>query len=87
MPTSVRLDPRTEAVLRRMARRRGRTKSEILREAILRLAEREDIEPGESFLEAVRDLVGIGSGGPPDLARRSEEIFRERLMVGRRRRR
>ncbi len=87
MPTSVRLDPRTEAVLRRMARRRGRTKSEILREAILRLAEREDIEPGESFLDAVRDLVGIGSGGPPDLARRSEEIFRERLLAGRRRRR
>jgi hypothetical protein len=70
-----------------MARRRGRTKSEILREAILRLAAREDIEPGESFLDAVRDLVGIGSGKPPDLARRSEEICRERLLTGRRRRR
>jgi hypothetical protein len=70
-----------------MARRRGRTKSEILREAILRLAEREDIQPGESFLEVVRDLVGVGTGAPPDLARRSEEIFRERLLAKRGRRR
>jgi hypothetical protein len=69
-----------------MARRRGRTKSELLREAILRLAEREDIEPGGSFLDAVRDLVGIGSAARPDLARRSEEIFRQRLLAKRRRR-
>lgn len=85
MPTSVRLDTRTEGVLHRIARRTGRTKSEVLREAILRLADREDIEPGHSFLDMVRDLVGVGTGGPPDLARRSEEVFRTRLLERQRR--
>jgi len=83
MPTSVRLDAKTEAVLRRVARRTGRTKSDVLRDAILRMARREDLEPGGSFLARISDLVGIGSGGAPDLARRSEEIFRERLLASR----
>ncbi len=85
MPTSVRLDPKVEAVLRRIAKRTGRTKSDVLREAILRLAERRDTEPDGSFLSMISDLVGIGTGGPPDLARRSGEVFRERLLAGRRR--
>ncbi len=80
MPTSVRLDPKTEAVLRRIARRKGRTKSDILRHAILRMAEREDVEPGSSFLDLIGHLVGIGVGGPADLARRSEQVFKERLL-------
>lgn len=79
MPTSVRLDPKTEAVLRRIARRTGRTKSDILRDAILRMARRQDVEPGNSFLDLIGHLVGIGVGGPPDLARRSEQVFKERL--------
>lgn len=87
MATSVRLDPKTEAVLRRVARRTGRTKSDVLRDAIMRMARREDVEPAGSFLAMISDLVGIGSGGPPDLARRSEEIFRKRLLAGRRRKR
>ena len=85
MPTSVRLDSKAEAILRRIARRTGRTKSDVLREAVLRLAGQQDIEPGGSFLSMVSDLVGIGSGGPPDLARRSSEVFRERLSSSRRR--
>ncbi len=83
MPTSVRLDAKTEAVLRRLARRTGRTKSEVLRDAITHLAEPADLEPGDSFLAMVSDLVGITTSGPADLARRSEEIFRERLRAGR----
>lgn len=80
MPTSVRLDPKTEAVLSRIARRTGRTKSDILRDAILRMAAREDVEPGNSFLDLIGHLVGIGVGGPPDLARRSDQVFKERLL-------
>jgi hypothetical protein len=79
MATSVRLDTKTEAVLRRIAWRMSRTKSDVLREAILRMAESADIEPGHAFLAMIGDLVGVGTGGPPDLARRSEEVFRERL--------
>ena len=80
MPTSVRLDPKTEALLRRIARRTGRTKSDILRDAILRIAGRQDVQPGDSFLDRIGHVVGIGVGGPPDLARRSEQVFKERLL-------
>ncbi len=38
MPTSVRLDPKTESLVSRLARRRGQTKSEVIREALLALA-------------------------------------------------
>jgi len=38
MPTSVRLDARTERVLERLARSRSQTKSEIVRQAIEALA-------------------------------------------------
>jgi hypothetical protein len=38
MPTSVRLDPKTERVVRSLARRTGRTKSQVIRDAIHRLA-------------------------------------------------
>jgi predicted DNA-binding protein len=84
MPTSVRFDPKTEAVLRRLARRTGRTKSDVLREAIARMAEPEDLEPSGSFLAMVADLVGVTRRGPEDHARRSEELFRTRLRAGRR---
>ena len=38
MPTSVRLDPKTESLVSRLARRRGQTKSEVIREALLAFA-------------------------------------------------
>ena len=86
MPTSVRLDSKTETLLRRIATRTGRTKSEVLRDAIVGLAQAKDVAPGASLLDSISDLVGIESGGPPDLARRSEseEVFRARLLARRR---
>ncbi len=85
MPTSVRLDPRTEALLRRLARRTGQTRSHIIRDAIARLAESEPVHtPGPYAM--VADLVGIAKGGPPDLARRHKEAFRELLTARSRRR-
>lgn len=44
MPTSVRLDPKTERVIRALARRTGRTQSEVIRDAIHRLAAPESEE-------------------------------------------
>jgi predicted DNA-binding protein len=38
MPTSVRLDARTEGLVRRLAKKAGRTKSQVIRDAIERLA-------------------------------------------------
>lgn len=87
MPTSVRLDPKTESMLRSIARRTGRSKSQVIREALLRLTEQTS-EPvtGRSLYHRIKDLVGISSGGPADLASRSEEYLRE-IFAGRRNRR
>jgi predicted DNA-binding protein len=84
MPTSVRLDRKTEAAVRRLARQQGRTKSEVIRDAIARMAEEATTPRISSAYEAVEDLLGIASGGPPDLARRADRIFTD-LMAQRRR--
>ncbi|MBA3563718.1 MAG: ribbon-helix-helix protein, CopG family [Gammaproteobacteria bacterium] len=80
MPTSVRLDPETEALLKRLARRRGRTKSEVIREALRRLSE-EPATPAEADgpYHAIADLIGIAGDGPEDLARDHKRLFREKL--------
>lgn len=78
MPTSVRLDPKTEGIVRRIARRTGRTKSEIIRDAILQL-EDQAAQPAASdrtLYDRVKDLIGVAKGGPPDLGTRSEEYLR-----------
>lgn len=87
MPTSIRLDPETESAVRRLTRKTGRTKSSIIREAILRMTE--DItrpKPEGTLYDRMADLVGVGHGGPPDLASRSEEILRDLFAQGRKRR-
>lgn len=84
MPTSVRLDTKTEAVVRRLARQTRRTKSEVIREAITRMAEQVGGPPrSDSAYAAIEDLLGIAHGGPPDLARRADEAFRD-LLASRR---
>ena len=85
MPTSVRLDPETEMLLQRLARRSGRSKSEILREALHRMAE----EPPEAAASngpysLISDLVGI-VGGPTTLARDHKKIYRDALAKKHRR--
>ena len=80
MPTSVRLDTETDTLLRRLARTSGRTKSDILREAVVRLAEEQEASSSaDSPYALISDLVGIVGGGPPDMARRHKQAFRESL--------
>ena len=78
MPTTVRLDPETESILQRLARKTGRSKSSVIREAILRMSAR-DVrpKPGSTLFDQMEDLVGVGRGGPSHLASRSEEILRD----------
>ncbi len=84
MPTSVRLDPETEALLRRLARSSGRTKSEVIREALHRLAAGSaEAAELETVYHAIEDLVGIADDGPEALAEEHKRRFREKL--GRRR--
>ena len=84
MPLTVRVDVKTEQLLLRLARKRGETKSEIIREAIGILAKEIQVqEAAEHPYEKVRDLIGSVSGGPVDLSLKTGEKFR-RLLAGRR---
>ena len=86
MPTSVRLDPETEALLDQLAQIHRRTKSDILREALRRLAQDEqvkDVDNGPYTL--VVDLIGIAQGGPDNLARCHKQAFRDLLASTQRR--
>jgi len=80
MPTSVRLDPETEALLKRLARRSGRSKSAVLREAVRRMAEApSEAAEGETVYSMISDLVGVASGGPKTLAREHRKTYRNAL--------
>jgi predicted DNA-binding protein len=84
MPTSVRLDARTESLIRRLAKRHGRTKSELIREAIESLA-REAAEaeaPGAalSAYDRVAHVIGIADSGGANLSERTGDQFRDLLI-------
>ena len=85
MSTSVRLDPETNALLDRLAQTQGRTKSDILREALHRLAQDEQLKEVDGPYALVADLIGIAQGGPDDLARCHKQVFRDMLADKRRR--
>jgi hypothetical protein len=76
MATSVRLDPETEALLKRLARSRGCTQSDVIRDALARLAG-EDVDEGPYGL--IADLIGVAEGGPEIRARDHKRIVREML--------
>lgn len=84
MPTSVRLDIRTEQTLARLARKKGTSKSAVLREAVDALARRSlRHEPGGSMFERAEDLIGCVCGGPADLSTRTGTGFRRLLARSR----
>lgn len=76
---SVRLDDRTERALRRLARRSGRTKSDVIRTAIETL-ERQDesssTEPLTAYDRVSHLIGGVGSGGKARLSERTGPQFR-----------
>lgn len=80
MPISVRLDIQTEALMNRLARRRGRTKSEIIREALATLAQREeDLDRAATPYERMASHLGCASGGPSELSERTGRRFGQYL--------
>lgn len=74
---TVRLDIPTEAVLTWLAARRGTTKSEVLRDAIARLAEDETEQP--SAYDRLRPFVGIVDSGGKQLSTGSGRRLRQLL--------
>jgi Arc/MetJ-type ribon-helix-helix transcriptional regulator len=79
---TVRLDVSTKAALDRLAARLGQTKSEVVREAICRLAE----EEGErtSAYYRVQPFIGIADSGGRQLSRPTGRRLREILEERRR---
>ena len=87
MPLTVRVDIKTQRLIERLARKRGRTKSEVVREAIGVLAreEAEDRNRIQRPYEAIRDLIGIVQGGPANLSMHTGAQFRQLVSAKRRR--
>ncbi|MBI2072654.1 MAG: CopG family transcriptional regulator [Gemmatimonadetes bacterium] len=79
MPTSVRLDKQAQARLERLARITGRTKSDLMREAIARLDETLNGDAAPTLYEQWHEVIGIVNLGPGDRARRAEELLRQGL--------
>ena len=65
MPFSVRLDPDTEAKIRRLAHQTGRSQSSLVREAIAQFEPDRDPAAGdsESALDRVRRYAGVVDTG------------------------
>jgi hypothetical protein len=70
---SVRLDPETEELIRRIARQAGRSKSWVVREAVARYA----VGPvrRRTPFEALESFIGTGGTGLTDLSERTGERF------------
>ena len=86
MPTSVRLDAKTESLVRGLARQTGRTKSQVIRDAIAQFARSAaEAQPAKTPYEAMKHLIGSVRGGPPNLSERTGEKFRQLLLARRRR--
>ena len=86
MPTSVRLDAKTESLVARLARRKGQSKSRVIRDAIHAYAETETaVHEPESAYEAHKPWIGSVNGLPPDLSERTGDKFYQ-LLIERKRR-
>lgn len=88
MALSVRLDPGTERLVERLARKRRQTKSEVIRDALGMLAEQEKgAEKKKRPYDVVAHLIGCVRGGPRDLSVRTGEKFARLLLEKKKRRR
>jgi predicted DNA-binding protein len=83
--TTVRLDAKTEAALKRLTARRGQTKSEVIRDAIAHLSDEEKDQP--SAFERLQPYIGVIEGDDPKLSEDTGRRFRELLETTQRARR
>lgn len=87
MTMSVRMDAETERLLESLARERGATKSEIVREAVKLAARRRSRSRiAERPYDAFRGIIGSVRGGPSGLSERTGERFRKLLLDRKRKR-
>ncbi|HEV2171329.1 MAG TPA: ribbon-helix-helix protein, CopG family [Candidatus Binatus sp.] len=77
---NIRIDPQTAAFVDRIARERGVTKSEVVRQALAGLREQE--KPASRLPLSVRlaHLIGSGDSGGMQLSERTGERFAQMLL-------
>lgn len=76
MPMSVRLDEETEALIRRLARSAGRTKSWVVREAVAEYAsQRQPVD--RTPYEAFAPFIGVVATGHGTLSEKTGERYAE----------
>jgi hypothetical protein len=81
MPFSLRLDPETEAKIRRLTAATGRSKSEVVREAVARyeLDDESEVTSGRSAFDCLKPFIGVvASGGVRD-SRQTHATYRALL--------
>ena len=81
---SIRLDDKTRRNIVRIARAKGRSQSEIVRQAI-RAFIRDDTSEVRPY-DQWKDVIGIVKGLPSDLSERTGEKFTRMLLEDRKRR-
>ena len=80
MALSVRLDPGTERLVERLARKRKQTKSEVIRDALGVLAEQEKGSDGKKRpYDLIAHLIGCVDSGGANLSQRTGEKFAKLL--------
>jgi len=81
MPFSLRLDPDTEAKIRKLTAATGRSKSEVVREAVAQYAPDRDSAPasGESAFDRLKPFVGVVSTGGAHYSKQTHVKYRELL--------
>lgn len=77
MPTSFRLESATEREVERLAGEEGRTKSDVLREAVGEYIARKRGPKGERPLDRVAHLIGCVDSGRGDLSVNTGEKVRK----------
>jgi len=78
---SIRLDADTASAVDRITARTGKTKSEVVREAIAGYAEKIDKKPKkESLYDKMAEFIGSCDSGGMQLSTRTGEKFTEMLL-------
>jgi hypothetical protein len=77
---NVRVDSKTEALVERLARRRGQSKSAVVRDALRLLFEHENgAQTHATAYDKLKHLIGCVDGGPADLSQDTGRKFAELL--------
>ena len=82
MQTTISVDRETDARLDRLSLSTGRSKSDLVHDALIALEATQSGESTEpSAFDLIGDLVGVGKDGPAELARTHKQAFRALLQV------